>query len=171
MRISMAMRHEAMASALVAAIGFLAIAGALVIEHGFGYVPCMLCLWQRWPYYLGVPLAALVALVALQGKQPTLVRAELVLIAATFLVGAGLGVHHAGVEWGFWPGPAACGGGSVAPTTAGGLMAQMQATRIVPCDAAAFRILGLSLAGWNVLVCLGLAAIAAWGALGRPATR
>jgi disulfide bond formation protein DsbB len=171
MRISMAMRHEAMASALVAAIGFLAIAGALVIEHGFGYVPCMLCLWQRWPYYLGVPLAALVAVVALQGKQPTLVRAELVLIAATFLVGAGLGVHHAGVEWGFWPGPAACGGGSVAPTNAGGLMAQMQATRIVPCDAAAFRILGLSLAGWNVLVCLGLAAIAAWGALGRPATR
>jgi disulfide bond formation protein DsbB len=167
----MAMRHEAMASALVAAIGFLAIAGALVIEHGFGYVPCMLCLWQRWPYYLGVPLAALVAVVALQGKQPTLVRAELVLIAATFLVGAGLGVHHAGVEWGFWPGPAACGGGSVAPTNAGGLMAQMQATRIVPCDAAAFRILGLSLAGWNVLVCLGLAAIAAWGALGRPATR
>ncbi len=167
----MAMRHEAMAAALVAAIGFLAIAGALVIEHGFGYVPCMLCLWQRWPYYLGVPLAALVALVALQGTNPVLVRAELVLIAATFLVGAGLGVYHAGVEWGFWLGPAACGGGSVSPTNAGGLMAQMQATRIVPCDAAAFRILGLSLAGWNALVCLGLAGIAAWGALGRPAKR
>lgn len=163
----MTMRREALAAGLIAAIGFVAIAGALVLEHGFGYVPCMLCLWQRWPYYLGVPLAALVALVALQGDKPFLVRAELGLIVATFLVGAGLGVYHAGVEWGFWLGPASCAGATVAPTNAGGLMAQMRATRIVPCDAAAFRVLGLSLAGWNVLVSLALAGIAGWGIFGR----
>jgi disulfide bond formation protein DsbB len=81
-----------------------------------------------------------------------------------FLASAGLGVYHAGVEWGFWEGPAACGGANAAPTDAGSLMAQMQATRIVPCDDAAFRVLGLSLAGWNAIVSLGLAAVAAWGA-------
>lgn len=159
----MTMRREALAAALIAAIGALAIGGALVLEHVFGYVPCMLCLWQRWPYYFGVPLAALVALVALQGNNPVLVRAELVLIGVVFLVGAGLGVYHAGVEWGWWLGPGACGGATVAPTSAGGLMDQMRTTRIVPCDAAAFRVLGLSLAGWNVLVCLGLAGLAGWG--------
>ena len=163
----MTMRREALAAGLIAAIGFVAIGGALVLEHGFGYVPCMLCLWQRWPYYLGVPLAALIALVALRGDKPFLVRAELGLIGAIFLVGAGLGVYHAGVEWGFWLGPASCAGATVAPTNAGGLMAQMRATRIVPCDAAAFRILGLSLAGWNVVVSLAGVAIAGWGLSGR----
>ncbi|QZO02403.1 disulfide bond formation protein B [Chenggangzhangella methanolivorans] len=152
------------ATALVVAIVSAAtVGGALVMQHGFGYVPCMLCLWGRWPHYLGAPLALAAWLLATRGA-PAPARIALALAALLFLAGAGLSAYHAGVEWGFWPGPASCAGANAAPTAAGGLLDQMRATRIVPCDAAAFRILGISLAGWNALICLALSAIAALGA-------
>lgn len=154
--------RPATAAFLLAAVAALAIGGALVFEHGFGYVPCMLCLWQRWPYYLGIPLALAAGLLALGGR-PGPAKLLLTIVGLLFLGGAGLGVYHAGVEWSFWPGPTSCAGADAAPTSAGGLLRQMQTVRIVPCDRAAWRFLGLSLAGYNALVALGLAGLAAWG--------
>lgn len=147
----------------VAVTGAAAIGGALAFEHGFGYVPCMLCLWQRWPYYLGLPLALAAALLAKAG-HPGAARAALGLTALLFAVGAGLGLYHAGVEWSFWPGPASCAGANAAPSSVGGLMESMRGTRIVPCDSAAWRFLGLSLAGYNALIAAALAGLSLWGA-------
>ncbi|MFC7052259.1 disulfide bond formation protein B [Hansschlegelia quercus] len=146
------------------AIGVLAAAtvgGALVFEHGFGYVPCMLCLWERWPYYLGVPLALFAAGLGPKGRAP------LALAGLLFAGGAVLSAYHAGVEWSFWPGPTSCAGADAAPTSAGGLLEQMRTTRIVPCDRAAWRLLGISLAGYSGLISAALAAIAIWGVRGR----
>ncbi|MFD1703632.1 disulfide bond formation protein B [Methylopila henanensis] len=156
----------AMAGLLIAAVATLAVGGALVFEHGFGYVPCMLCLWQRWPYYLGAPLALIAVLLAARGAAGP-ARLLLVAVAVLFAGGAALGVYHAGVEWSFWPGPTSCAGANAAPTSAGGLLAQMQTTRIVPCDRAAWRLFGLSLAGYNALVAAGLAGLAIAGARSR----
>jgi disulfide bond formation protein DsbB len=146
----------------VAAAATLAVGGALVFEHGFGYTPCMLCLWQRWPYYVGAPLALAAALLAARGHAGA-ARLVLLAVGLAFVGGAGLGAYHAGVEWRFWPGPSSCAGANAAPTSAGGLLEQMRATRIVPCDAAAWRLLGLSLAGYNAIVATGLAALAFTG--------
>ena len=78
---------------------------------------------------------------------------------------AGLGAYHSGVEWGFFAGPSDCGGGSgAAAGSVGDFMNQLQTTRVVSCTEAAWRFLGLSLAGWNVLISLGLAAFAALAA-------
>jgi len=75
---------------------------------------------------------------------------------------AGLGVYHSGIEWHWWPGPQECSG--VIPDLSGGsLLEQLQRTRVVRCDEAPWRFLGLSLAGYNVLISLALAAIALWG--------
>ncbi|RXF73753.1 disulfide bond formation protein B [Hansschlegelia zhihuaiae] len=144
---------------LIFAVAALAVGGALVFEHGFGYLPCMLCLWQRWPYYLGAPLALVAALLAWSGHDGA-ARLLLVIVGLMFLGGAGLGAYHAGVEWGFWPGPTSCAGANAAPTSAGGLLDQMRTTRIVPCDAAAWRLFGISLAGYNALIAAGLTAVA-----------
>lgn len=154
----------AAAAVFVAIAAALTVGGALVFQYGFGYVPCMLCLWQRWPYYLGTPLALGAGALAFLGHDRP-ARMLLALVAVLFVLAAGLGIHHAGVEWGFWPGPASCAGADAAPTSAGGLLQQMQTTRIVPCDRAAWRFLGLSLAGYNALIATGLAALAAIGAL------
>ena len=151
----------------VAGVIFLAaaatIAGALAFEHGAGLRPCKLCLLQRNPYYLALVLAALVAVLPLgRGAR----RWGVGLLALVFLVSAGLGAYHAGVEWGFWAGPSDCGATSApAAGSVGDFMTSLQTTRVVSCTEAAWRFLGLSLAGWNVVISLGLAALAAAAAL------
>lgn len=153
----------------IAAAAALTVGAALVFQHGFGYVPCMLCLWERWPYYVGAPLALAAGLVAAAGA-PGAARLLLAAAGLLFLGGAVLGGYHAGVEWGFWPGPASCAGANAAPTSASDLLEQMSGTRVVPCDAAAWRLLGVSLAGYNALISAGLAALAAY-ALRLPTAR
>ena len=74
-------------------------------------------------------------------------------------------VNHAGVEWKFWPGPADCSGPVTSLGRASDLMKQLQNVSVMRCDEAAWRFLGLSLAGYNVLISAALAAIAIWGAL------
>lgn len=125
-------------------------------------VPCPLCLLQRWPYYIGLPLL-LVAMLLLMRSPSSLAGRTLVgLTAIVFLTGAGLGAFHAGVEWGWWPGPTTCAAGAALPEGAGNLMAQMQATRVVPCDEAAWRLFGISMAGYNALISLLVAVLLAW---------
>jgi disulfide bond formation protein DsbB len=156
--------HAAWAALLVAGIGAATILGALFFEYALGYAPCPLCLDQRIPYYVAIPLALGLVLGARAGLPHPLLAGGLGLVAATMLIGAALGVYHSGVEWKWWAGPPSCAvtAGSFGP--AGGLLQTIEATRVIPCDEAAWRFLGLSLAGYNVLVSLGLAAIAVWGA-------
>ena len=77
---------------------------------------------------------------------------------------AGLGVYHSGVEWHWWPGPQDCSGARRDFGPAAACSTRCRTTRVVRCDEAAWRFLGLSLAGYNVLISLALAAIALWGA-------
>jgi disulfide bond formation protein DsbB len=144
--------------AAVATVG-----GALVFEHGLGLRPCKLCLVQRQPYYVAMAVALLGALAPARWA-----RLALAALALIFLASAALGGYHAGVEWGFFAGPNDCGG-APAPTAGsmGDFMSQLQNTRVVSCTEAAWRFLGLSLAGWNVLISLALAGLAGFGASGR----
>ena len=53
-------------TALLVALAMAAIVGtALAFEHIGGYLPCKLCLEQRTPYYLGVPVMLLAAFAAI----------------------------------------------------------------------------------------------------------
>lgn len=127
------------------------ILGALGFEHIGGYQPCHLCLMQRAPYYLGVPVAA-VALAAVWMGAPRLVLVALfALFAALMLYGGGLAVFHSGVEWRFWEGPASCSP-SVGVTSAADMLNQIANTHAPSCTDAPWRLLGLSFAGWNVIV-------------------
>jgi disulfide bond formation protein DsbB len=153
----------ALAALLVALAAAATVIGALIFEHAFGYAPCPLCLQQRWPYYIGVPLALAVWLAARGGASRRSVVIGLGVLALLFIASAAMGTYHAGVEWKLWAGPTDCSGGAVA-SNAGGLMSQLQTqARVVRCDEAALRIAGLSLAGWNAVISLGIAALAALG--------
>jgi disulfide bond formation protein DsbB len=154
----------AAAALVIAAVGIAAILGAYFFQYVVKLAPCPLCLEQRIPYYVAIPLALAVALAARLRAPRLLVAAGLGLLLLAMLIGAGLGVYHAGVEWKFWPGPLDCSGPIAGFGSAGNLLQQMQTTSIVRCDEAAWRFLGLSLAGYNVLISLALAAVAACGA-------
>jgi disulfide bond formation protein DsbB len=143
------------------------VGGALVFEHGFGLRPCKLCLQQRIPYYVAIPLALGAAALP---RNASLARIGLVLLGLVFLGSAGLGAYHAGVEWGWFAGPSDCGGAvASAPGSVGDFLRDLERTRVVSCTEAAWRFLGLSLAGWNVLISLGLAGLAFAGAWSRGA--
>ncbi|MFL1875807.1 disulfide bond formation protein B, partial [Hansschlegelia beijingensis] len=75
-------RSAAILAFVIAAAAALTVGAALVFQHGFGYVPCMLCLWQRWPYYVGAPLALAAGLLGLAGAT----AAMRLLLAATALL-------------------------------------------------------------------------------------
>jgi disulfide bond formation protein DsbB len=149
----------------VALIGAAALVGAWIFEFGFDIKPCPLCLEQRYAYYGVTPLALLLALVAGRGVAPLWLRAGLVVLALVMLGNAGLGVYHAGVEWGFWKGPTGCSGQAVDFGSASSLLDQLDKVKVVRCDEVQWRFLGLSLAGYNVLTSLTMAGIAGLGVL------
>lgn len=156
---------------LAATIAFVvtlaAIAGAWGSQIFGGLVPCELCLEQRLPYYFGLPLLAV--LLVFWDRLPRLAwYGLLAAVMALFAWGLYLGIYHAGVEWRFWPGPTACTGTGLDVSFED--LSNINATRIVPCDAVQFRFLGISLAGYNALVMLGAIALLGWAAVkGRQA--
>jgi disulfide bond formation protein DsbB len=149
------------AALLLLAGSVLTLGGAWYFQWVLGYVPCKLCLTERIPYYAVIPLALLGLFLPAWAT-----RLVLGLAALGLLYGAGLSVYHAGAEWALWPGPSDCGGGSGAnPAAVGDFLNSLKTTRVADCSTAAWRLFGVSLAGWNALIAFGLAALSGTAAL------
>lgn len=149
---------DKLAAGLAFLLGLAAILGALGSEYFGGLVPCALCLEQRVPYYWGLPVLA--AVLVLWNRLPLAVwYLAMAIVAALFVWGAYLGVYHAGVEWGFWPGPTSCTG--VGDAVSFDALSNLNAARVMPCDEVQFRFLGLSLAGYNALISAAVAVLLA----------
>src|SRR5689334_13979103 len=104
-------RNAPLAAALIVALaGVLAIAGAWFFELVLRLKPCPMCLEQRWPYYIGIPLALIVALAAWKKAPRGVVALGLAVLAVLMLWGGYMGAFHAGVEWKWWAGPTECTG-------------------------------------------------------------
>ena len=154
--------------ALIAALAVTVIAAATLAGAWFFQLvldirPCPLCLEQRYAYYLAVPLGALSALAAARGAPRAVLYAGLAILAAAALGNAGLGAYHAGVEWGFWQGPTDCTGPVGNLGSAGNLLERLDTVKVIRCDEVQWRFLGLSMAGYNFLISLSMAAIAISG--------
>ena len=118
-------------------------AGALGSQYLGGLAPCEMCLWQRWPHYAAIGIAAL-AFVLPQ-------RALVWLAALAILISGGIGIFHAGVEYHWWEGLTQCSqvpgsGGS------GNILADIMKTPLVRCDQAQWSLFGISLAGYNAII-------------------
>ncbi|ATQ42234.1 disulfide bond formation protein B [Caulobacter mirabilis] len=143
---------------------FIASATMLAIAHGFqhigGLAPCYLCFKQREVYWVALAVA-LVGMLAVRTKLGANSRRWFNLaLGLVFLFGAGLAAYHAGAEWKWWPGPSVCGGGA-ATVTAESMAALLKGEvfSAPSCDKAAWVFAGLSMAGWNALFSLALAAL------------
>ena len=151
-------------AALLIALGAIAtIAGAWFIEIVLGVKPCPLCLEQRIPYYLGIPVALIATW--LSARHPTFGRYTLGLVALIFVIGAGMGAYHAGVEWGFWPGPAGFTGPIEKPAAMTDFLKSLNTVTVIRCDEVAMRIFGLSLAAWNAIIAGALGLYAAFASI------
>jgi disulfide bond formation protein DsbB len=137
--------------------------GAWFFEFVIKLPPCPLCLEERLPYHVVIPLSLLMTIAALVRAPHKLLTVGFVAIIIAMLCGAVLGTYHAGVEWHFWAGPTDCSGPLTDLKAGGSLINQLQSIHVVRCDEAAWRLFGISLAGYNVLISLALAAIAGYG--------
>ena len=154
------------ASLAVTLIAAATIAGAWFFQLVLEILPCPLCLEQRYAYYVAIPVGLLTVLAARGGAPRPLLLAGLAVLALAALANAGLGTYHSGVEWGFWKGPTDCSGPVVNLGNAGDLLSRLDTVKVVRCDEVQWRFLGLSLAGYNVLISLLMAGIAVWGFAG-----
>ncbi len=156
--------NPALTAALaITVIAAATLAGAWFFELVLDIRPCPLCLEQRYAYYLAMPLGALVAFAAARNASRPVLVLGLIILAAAALGNAALGAYHAGVEWKFWQGPTDCTGEIGNLGSAGNLLERLDTVKVIRCDEVQWRFLGLSLAGYNVLISLLMAAIAAWG--------
>lgn len=125
--------------------------GAFAFQHLGGMAPCKMCLWQRWPHAAAVGIGAIAFVV------PLAILPLLGALAA--LTTAGIGAFHTGVERGWWEGPSSCSSQGTTGLSPQELMEQILAAPLVRCDEVAWSMLGLSMASWNMVIALGLAAL------------
>ncbi|MDR0808605.1 MAG: disulfide bond formation protein B [Gemmobacter sp.] len=144
--------RQQMLIAVAAGGSALLLAGALAFQYLGGLAPCTLCIWQRWPHVAAVLIG--LAAFTLGGRLLPLLGA----LAA--LTTAGIGLFHVGVEQKWWEGLASCSGGSITGiSTADLLDPTVTVGAVVRCDAIAWQMAGISMAGWNMIASLLLALI------------
>ncbi len=151
------------ASLVVLIVSMATIAGAWGFQLIGGLPPCPLCLQQRWPYYIVIPLMSVAFALARSNPWSLPVKALLATGAVTLLVGAILGGYHTGVEWGWFEGPTGCSGGET--LTPGTKLNESADIQVIRCDEAPWHLFGLSLAGYNTLISAALSLVAMTGFL------
>ena len=144
---------------------FLALLAASVIILGAAFAfqligglqPCELCILQRYPYAVAIGLTGVGIGLARAGVERRFLVFLLLLCALTFLVGAGIGVFHVGVEHKWWEGTSACVGNLTGAGSVEDLRERLLKAPVVRCDEPAWSLFGISMAGYNVLLSLALA--------------
>lgn len=147
---------EALPALLAGGCSAVLLLGALAFQYLGGLAPCEMCIWQRWPHAAAILFGLLGGVLVLVKAVPASLARPVALLAILALaISGGIGIFHAGVEWKFWPGPSACAGFGYVPG-----QEDFKPLQIVRCDEAQWRLFGISLAGYNAIISLGVAAVA-----------
>ncbi|MBI3441278.1 MAG: disulfide bond formation protein B [Proteobacteria bacterium] len=142
-------------AAAVVVAGASALAAAYISQYGFGLKPCILCLYQRVPYFVNVALGLLAFLVTF--RSPRLAVLLLWAAALSFFADAAIAGFHVGVEQGWWKGLPSCGGEIVPEhVSLEELRQSLTHQDIVRCDKPAWVMFGISMAGYNFALTLAL---------------
>jgi len=149
----MSPRNSTQIALMLGTVSLVLILGALGFEYIGGYPPCEMCMWQRYPHFAAIVVGLGGGLLLQTGILPqSLARPVAILTVLLLAITGAIGVYHAGVEWQMWAGPRACTGTAFQITGKLDLNAH-----VVSCDHAAWRLAGISMAGYNALISLGFA--------------
>ena len=140
----------------IPALAFAVSGGLLLGAYAFQYIgglaPCQMCYWQRYVHFAVLAISALAMIANGISRQKT-ARLFTVLIALVFLVSAGMGLWHMGVEYKWWDGPKSCmatPGGGINPSDI--LSALDGKAKMPSCTDAPWHLFGLSMAAYNMLI-------------------
>ena len=131
---------------IVFLVSILALASAFFIEYNLGHQPCNLCIFERIPYLLAI------IIILLNFKFNQFEKFFILLLTIVFLVGTILSLYHLGIEHGFIQESLVCdlksGSGLLSKEE---ILKQLQ-KKNVSCKDVTFKIFGLSLTSYNVLI-------------------
>ncbi|MEM6781112.1 MAG: disulfide bond formation protein B [Pseudomonadota bacterium] len=141
----------------MALIAAAALGMALIAQYVFDLAPCNLCVIQRYPYGFVIAFGLLGFFMAEKSPKATAIR--MFFIGTSFLINSAIAFYHTGVERLWWK--SALEGCNVPEIDPNNILASIEAAPIVRCDEIPWAdpILGLSMANYNVIFCLGLAVI------------
>ena len=125
-------------------------------QYGLGLEPCVLCEYQRIPYWTAVGIAV-VALTVPTAAAPRVAN----LLGVLFLCGAVLAFYHFGVEQHWWVAATSCakGRGAGVPMSFEAFSATPLKPLVKSCEDLDWTILGLSITVYNTATQLALALI------------
>ncbi|MCC6864412.1 MAG: disulfide bond formation protein B [Rhodobacteraceae bacterium] len=138
--------------AIAAGGSALLLTGAFAFQYIGGLSPCQLCLYQRWPHAAAVLIGAVYFIIG----KPVLPA----LGAMAALITASIGTFHVGVEQKWWKGLASCTASSLKDVSATDLLnPDVTVGAVIRCDAIAWQMFGISMAGWNAILSIMLALV------------
>ena len=131
---------------LILFVSFVALLSAFFIEYILGHQPCNLCILERIPYVIAI------VIILLNYKFSQFEKIFLVLLVIVFLTATVLSVYHFGIEQGFIEESLVCDlkNGSEA-TSKEEILKQLQEQK-VSCKDVTFKIFGLSLTTYNIVI-------------------
>ena len=131
---------------LILLVSFVALISAFFIEYVLGHQPCNLCILERIPYVIAI------AIILLNYKFFQFEKIYLLLLIIVFLTATILSVYHFGIEQGFIEESLVCDlkNGSEA-TSKEEILKQLQEQK-VSCKDVTFKIFGLSLTTYNIVI-------------------
>lgn len=134
-----------------------ALASALIAQYAFGLQPCELCVFQRIPFVIAI-FIGLFGFYADHKNFTTLRNGALALLGLTFLANTVIAGFHTGVERKWWKGLEGCSAPDMTGSMAD-ILARIKAAPIARCDEIPWAdpIIGLSMANYNFIFCLGIA--------------
>ena len=131
----------------------LVLVSAFIIEHQLDHKPCKLCLYERIPYFLSIPL--IIKMLFIKKYE----KVTLLILFLVFMSSAALAFYHFGIEQGFFSESLVCATGDLSKTLSKAELLQQLKQNSISCKDVNFRILGMSLAAINTIFSLILSVI------------
>ena len=129
-------------------ISLIALISAYFIEHMLGYQPCSLCLYERVPFFLAI------LIILVNYKYDKLEKYFILLLTIIFFLATILSLYHLGIEQGFIQESLLCDvekGANIVNKDE--ILKQLQ-QKSVSCKDVTFKIFGLSLTSYNIIISL-----------------
>ena len=129
-------------------VSIIALASAFFIEYILGHQPCNLCVLERIPYFLTIIIVLLIY------KFIQFERFFILLLAIIFLAGTILSLYHLGIEQDFIQESLVCDLKNESNLLSKEEILKQLQEKSVSCKDVTFKIFGLSLTSYNILISL-----------------
>lgn len=132
----------------------LALISAYISQYYFDYQPCILCLYQRKPFFIIIAIV-LFSLAFFKSKKSK--KIAVILCALALLINSVIAIYHVGVEQKIYKGLNSCHAENLNEIEdLENLKLALESAKTVRCDEPQLFFLGLTMAAWNIIFCLFL---------------